>query len=99
MKYKYFKNGEIVDIDFELDSNYNIGTSWSDYIDGKFVPLSQEQLLFLQNNPSASLKEVFDMALVTTEITLEEVRSNAVMQLTAYDSSSEVNLLRNAPSV
>mgnify|MGYP000476567778 CR=1 FL=1 len=43
MEYKYFNNGEVLHLDFELDSRYDVGTTYEDYLDGAWVPLSKEQ--------------------------------------------------------
>ena len=41
MEYKYFNNGEVLHLDFELDSRYDVGTTYEDYLDGAWVPLSK----------------------------------------------------------
>ena len=38
-----------------------IGETWQDYLDGKWVELSEQQLAFRDEHPEASIKEVFDM--------------------------------------
>lgn len=43
---------------------YNIGKSYEDYIAGKWVLLSEEQVLFKEEHPDATVKEVFNMKLV-----------------------------------
>lgn len=45
----------------------NIGTTWQDYLDNKWVRLSNEQLAFHNEHPEASVKEVWDMEIVTPE--------------------------------
>ena len=43
---------------------YNIGESYEDYMAGKWVLLSEEQVLFKKNHPDATVEEVFNMKLV-----------------------------------
>lgn len=43
---------------------YNIGESYEDYIAGKWVLLSEEQMLFKEEHPNATVEEVFNMKLV-----------------------------------
>lgn len=50
-----------VELGFLLDENYSTGTSWQDYLDGKWVLLSEDQLIFRDENPTASVREVFNM--------------------------------------
>lgn len=45
----------------------NIGTTWHDYLDNKWVRLSNEQLTFHNEHPEASVKEVWDMEIVAPE--------------------------------
>ena len=65
-----------IEFDFELDSeNYTIGRTWSDYINGRWVPMSDAQIAFSDEHPTASVKEIFDMKLTvieTAEQTVEE---------------------------
>ncbi|MCH5307260.1 MAG: hypothetical protein J1E37_04210 [Prevotella sp.] len=42
----------------------NLGTTWADYIIGRWVPLNENQIEFLNQNPRASVKEVWDMKLI-----------------------------------
>lgn len=43
---------------------YNIGKSYEDYMAGKWVLLSEEQVLFKEEHPDATVEEVFNMKLV-----------------------------------
>ena len=49
--------------EIELDENYCIGTSYEDYLNGCWIKLNDQQLLFKEENPTASVKEVFEMKL------------------------------------
>lgn len=52
-----------VEFSYQLDENNEVGTTWEDYKNGMWVMLSEEQLQFRADNPSASVQEVFNMAL------------------------------------
>lgn len=45
-------------------SNNDIGESYLDFLAGKWVLLSEEQVLFKEEHPDATVKEVFNMKLV-----------------------------------
>jgi hypothetical protein len=48
----------------ELDTvNYEVGTTWEDYVAGKYVLLTEEQIAFKEANEGASVEEVFNMQL------------------------------------
>ena len=48
----------------KIDANNNdIGTTWEDYIAGKYVLLTEEQIAFKEANEGASVEEVFNMQL------------------------------------
>ena len=70
----------------------NIGETWQDYVDNKFVPLSEEQVAFRDNNPTATVKEVWDMELTPPHVrTLDEAKREKIMQIEEYDRSEAVN--------
>lgn len=58
----------------KLDTaNNDIGTTWEDYVAGKYVLLTEEQIAFKEANEGASVEEVFNMQLTPTpEPTPEE---------------------------
>lgn len=94
----YIKNdviGWYIDFPEEIDAEYwegQIGETLNDFYDGKWVKLSDEQVQFHNDNPDASLKEVFDMKLTPTpERTLEQAKLEKIAQIENYDSSSMVN--------
>lgn len=48
----------------KLDTADNdIGTTWEDYVAGKYVLLTEEQIAFKEANEGASVEEVFNMQL------------------------------------
>lgn len=67
----------------------NIGSTYQDYLDGKFVVLAEEQIAFKNENPNASVREVFEMKL--RERSVEEIRNSKLFEVERYDSSSDVN--------
>lgn len=76
---RYFNkniSGNQCEFSFELDPyNYTVGSTWEDYLNGYWVPMSETQIAFGENNPSASIKEIFDMELIVIAepvLTIEE---------------------------
>lgn len=57
-----------VELDSALDPESNlIGSTWEDYMNGCWILLSEEQISFRENNPNASVEEVFNMKLTEYE--------------------------------
>lgn len=57
-----------IEFAFELDSqNYMVGTTWFDYMNGFWIPMSEAQVKFADEHPTASAKEIFDMKLTVIE--------------------------------
>lgn len=68
---------------FELDSdNYTVGSTWEDYLNGYWIPMSEAQIAFSENNPSASIKEIFDMKLIVIEDPIQSIeeKNNIIRQ-------------------
>lgn len=38
-----YSEEKVVRLDFELDGNYEVGTTYEDYLNGAWVPLNAEQ--------------------------------------------------------
>lgn len=94
----YIKNdvaGRYIDFPEEIDAEYwkgQIGETLDDFYNGKWVKLSDEQVQFHNDNPNASIKEVFDMKLTPIpERTLEQAKLEKIAQIESYDSSNMVN--------
>lgn len=71
-----------------------LGTTYEDFLNGKFVPLNEEQITFSEENPNASIKEIFDMQLIEHPVyvkTLEEAIQQKIQEINIYDTSSNVN--------
>lgn len=73
----------------------NIGDTYEDYLKGFWVLLSPTQKQFKDENPNASIKEVFDKKLdtiVIPEYTIEDARQKKLKQIKSYDSGNKVNV-------
>ena len=70
----------------------NLGETWEDYADNKWVLLNDEQKAFYEANPDATVKEVWDMELIPPHVrTLDEAKNEKIMQIEEYDRSEAVN--------
>lgn len=83
---------KVINLDFELDDNYEVGATYEDYLNGAWVPLNEDQEEFYKTHPSASIREVFDCELTPPyEPTLDDLKNMKVREITAYDGSDAVN--------
>lgn len=84
-----------VELDTPLDSNNNfVGQTWDDFIAGAWVLLSDEQAAFHVANPSATVREVWDMEITPVtphERTAEDAKDEMIQVIEDYDSSKNVN--------
>lgn len=70
----------------------NLGTTWEDFIDNKWVLLSDEQAAFHEANPSAKVHEVWAMELDPVHVRdINDAKIEMVGKIDQYDQSSEVN--------
>ena len=77
---------------FDENLYNNIGTTWEDYLDNKWVLLSPEQVAFHEEHPEASVRSVWTMTLPPVpERTLEQAKAEKINEIDAYDNSSSVN--------
>ena len=87
--------GYYVEFPEEIDSVYwegQIGSTYEDFQSGKWVKLSNEQVAFHNEYPSASVREVLKMELDPVhERTLEDAKFEKKEQIAQYDSSEAVN--------
>lgn len=91
---KYNIKGKYVEFPEQLDPALynNIGETYADYVSGKWVLLSDEQLAFRESNPNASVKEVFEMKLrELPKRTIEQAKAEMKNQIHSYDGSENVN--------
>lgn len=94
VKYTYIKldiKGYYIEFDEMFDPNLydNLGDTYQDFLDNKWVLLSDEQVAFHNENPTASVKEVWDMEL--TPRTLQQAKEEMIAKIDEYDSSDAVN--------
>ena len=80
-------------VDFEESLNpeeyNNIGATYEDYLDNKWVLLSDEQVAFYEANKGASVKEVWDMQL--RQRTIDDAKNEKLSAIAEYDKSEAVN--------
>lgn len=70
----------------------NIGENWQDYLDNKWVLLTEEQVVFHEEHPLASVLEVWNMEITLPHMrTLEDAKRQKIMEIDYYDSSDAVN--------
>lgn len=69
----------------------NLGMTWMDYANNKWVLLTDAQVAFHENNPMASVKEVWEMKISSHERTLEEAKKEKIQEIDNYDKSDAVN--------
>ena len=85
---------KIVSYNFVLDENYRQGTTWRSVQQGEtYVKLSDEQSAFYAEHPAATVKEVWDMALIPAPVIdeLADAKTRKIYEIERYDTSSEVN--------
>ena len=95
MRRYIFKN-EIWSVDGALGEGYDLSetNSLEDFLSGKIIELNEEQILFMEQNPSASTMEIYNCAMTALEPyvpTLEEIRQEKISLIVSYDSSQAVN--------
>ena len=87
--------GYYVEFPEEIDEQYwagQIGTTYEDFLNGKWVLLSDEQVAFHNEHKYASIREVLNMQLnPTPERTLEQAKFEKKEQIDQYDRSDNVN--------
>lgn len=83
--------------DYDLDpSMYDMGTTYEDYLNDKFIELSDSQLQFHQDNPKASVREVIAMELdppapePLAEEVLQNAKSKKKREIAEYSGTEDV---------
>ena len=95
--YTYIKHnikGFYVELETKLsDELHETGSTWEDFLANKWVLLTNEQVAFRNENPTAKISEVFNMTLdpITTTKTLESVKDSLYAEINNYDSSTAIN--------
>lgn len=96
-KYTYIKQdiqGYYIEFDemFNPELYNNLGDSYEDFLDNKWVLLSDEQVAFHVEHPEASVEEVWNMEITPAPPrTLDDAKSEMIFNIDTYDSSSDVN--------
>lgn len=84
-----------VELDEALDKECNyIGETWEEYMQGAWLLLSEDQIAFHEANPSASVKEVWDMEITPIAEYIRTVRDakfEMLHKISEYDSSNDIN--------
>lgn len=96
-KYLYIKKsqyGKFIEFNEPLKAEEynNLGETWEDYLDNKWVMLSEEQIAFHEANADATIEEVFNMTHVPAPVrTLEQAKEEKIRQIEEFDNSNAVN--------
>ena len=97
MKTYIWKNirGYYVEYPEEIDANYwegQIGETFQDFLDGKWVLLSDEQVAFHNEHPNATVSQVLSTELPVEPVrTIEQAKAEKKAQINDFDSSNAVN--------
>lgn len=76
-----------------MDGDYwedRLGSTFEDFKNNKWVPLTDAQTRFHMDNPDASVEEVWNMNIVSKR-TLVQAKRDKIQDIQEYDSSEEVN--------
>lgn len=90
--------GQYLELDYTLtvEGGYEMGTTYEDYLQGKWIELSEGQISFREQNPRASVREVINMTLdpeppgPTPEQLLEREKNSKKEALSAFAYSDTV---------
>lgn len=84
-----------IELDEALDTESNfVGSTWEDFESGAWLLLSEEQVKFREENPAASVREVWNMELVERPVILRtalQAKAEMLRKITDYDRSKNVN--------
>ena len=72
------------------DNYNNIGKTWKDYLDNKFVRLTKYQVEFAEEHPEATVEEIWKKTLLNVR-TLEDAKREKISEIDWYDNSEAVN--------
>lgn len=87
----YLKKGRgVVAIKGKLNpAMYSVGTTWQDYLKGRFVLLNAFQEVWYKDHNDATDEEIFNMTII--DKALEVAKQSKINEITRYDSSAAVN--------
>lgn len=87
--------GYYIEFPEEIDAQYwegKIGTTYEDFLNNKWIRLSDEQVTFHKEHPEASISQVIAMELPEPyERTIEDAKREKIYQIEDYDRSSAIN--------
>ena len=74
---------------FTTDAVLKVGKTWEDYLNGKYLLLSDKQVAYHEMYPEASVKDVWEMK-QPHERTLDEAKKEMIKKINKYDASNDV---------
>ena len=78
--------------ELSVDLYNNLGFTYSDYLNNKWVKLSDEQILFKNEHPHANIKEVWDMSITSIlNENIGDIKNEIINNILEYDLSENVN--------
>lgn len=87
--------GYYIDFPEEIDAQYwagKIGSTYEDFRNDKWIPLSDEQLAFKEAHPNLSIKNIIEMTEPTPYIrTIDDAKREKINAIGQYDNSQNVN--------
>lgn len=96
-KYVYIKKDilqkRFIDFPYPLNPEEynNLGETWNDYLNNKWVLLNSDQTEFLDKHPEATVIEVWNMEMDPVSRTLELAIAEKIYEIDKYDNSINVN--------
>ena len=87
-------SGYYIQFEEDIDSQYwsgKIGTTYEDFLNGKWILLSNEQVAFHNEHPTASIEEVLNMNIPVHVRTLDEAKREKIEAIEEFDNSEAVN--------
>ena len=69
----------------------NLGETWNDYLNNKWVLLDDDQVEFLNEHPGATVKEVWNMEMDPISRPVELAIAEKIYEIDRYDNSINVN--------
>ena len=85
----YIEYPDVIDPDYWQGKT---GTTYQDFLEGKWVLLSDEQADFHKAHPEASIREVIDMRMTPApERTIEQAKAEKLSAIGTYDNGEAVN--------
>lgn len=87
------KDSGYIDLSFELNENYKIGSTYEDYLNNYWILLDEKQIQFKEDNPKATVEEVINCKLNDPykPQSLQEAKNIKISKIIEYDVSSNVN--------